>query len=294
MEVIRFHYDEIPSMNEGIALALGDFDGLHRGHERLLIEAALSDYVPCVLFFSRPYQNKGPFLTSLEDKIHLASSLRIERAYVLEVDDGFFLWKKEKFIALLRQMNVRLAVVGEDFRFGYQAEGRPEDLQKELPTKVVPLLKEGSEKISSGRILQAIESGNIEEANALLGHPYELSGLIKEGKHLGRTIGFPTVNVDLSFPYVLPKAGVYAGIVYLSGRPFQAMINVGTNPTVDSLALPRVEAHLFGYQGEAYGKLAYVSFLAYLREEKKFDSIEELKEQLSFDRIAAQRALSPK
>lgn len=292
MEVIRFSYKHPPKKNGDLALALGNFDGVHRGHERLLLASAMSDYIPSILFFSEGYKAPATALSSLEDKIALANLLRIERVYVVEATPDFYALSKDEFMDLLERIGVKQTIVGEDFRFGKGGEGTPEDLKARFLTKVEPLLVSDGRKISSREIRSLLENGQVEKAGSLIGRPYEIKGKAKEGFHNGRKIGFPTLNLELSFPYVLPHDGVYAGIAIVSGSPYRAMINVGRNPTVGKLTHRQIEAYLFGYEGQGYGKTVYLSFVSYIREEKAFPSLEELKIQLEKDRLEVAKVLS--
>ncbi len=290
MDVIRFDINHLPKKEEGLALALGNFDGVHRGHERLFIETRLDAKGPSAVLFLEPsyyalaYPEHNAVLTSIEDKIRYARLLGLEKAYVLEADMGIYSMAPQEFIdKVLKPLGTSLILVGEDFSFGKSAEGKVIDLQKEIPVKVVPFVEEDGKKISSRDIRVYVEEGQVDEATRRLGHPYEIEGKVVSGFHRGTGLGFPTLNLELSAPYLLPRHGVYGGIAYLGSLPYKALINVGVSPTFGSLPKPRVEVHLLEYEGDAYGKLCYLDFLFYVREEKKFKSKEELRQQIEKD-----------
>ena len=287
MEVIRFGLNDLPMNNEPLCMALGNFDGVHAGHQRLFLHAAMSDFTSSVLFFSSPFVPTGasryPCLTSLEDKISIADRMRIKRAYVIEATPELYSLAPSAFMDLLERIGVKEVVVGTDFRFGEKASGTPSELKERFKAKVISLVEKDGIKISTRVIRGLIENGQIEKANDLLGRPYEIKGKVVEGFHNGTKIGFPTVNLELDADYVLPLDGVYAGLVYVDGIPFRAMVNVGKNPTVGKLDHRIVEAHLLDYSGNAYGKTVYVAFIGFVRGEMKFASLHQLKGQLEKD-----------
>ena len=291
MEVIRFDIRHLPERKEGLALALGTFDGFHKGHQKLLVEARFHApaHSGALLFSASPAEvlsgSKQSVLMGLDDKIRFLNRMGVDYAYVVEANQDFFALSKEQFVEdVLSNLGVELAVVGEDYRFGRGGEGDADWLSSKLKTRVIPLLKEGEEKISSSAIKEAIARGDIAKANSMLGRAYEIHGKVVKGFQNGTKIGFPTANIDLDCPYVLPKPGVYFGLVYIHGLPHRSIVNVGCNPTVGLLKQAIVEAHLLDFEGDVYGKTAYVQFLAFRREERKFANLDELKEQLQLDR----------
>ena len=146
-------------------------------------------------------------------------------------------------------------------------------------------------KISSRDIVKLIQTHKMEKAAELLGRPYRINGLVVEGKHNGRTIDFPTANLSLDYPYVFPDFGVYMGYAEVYGKTYKAIINVGTHPTVVPLYKPIIEVHIIDFMGNIYGKDIFVSFISYMRGEKKFESLEQLKEQLTKDKEKAKKTL---
>ena len=283
MEVIRFRLNNLPPKRDNLSLALGHFDGVHRGHQSLFVANSLNAKGDAAaLLFSNPF-GKGPYLSSVEDKIRYALSSRLDALYVLENDESFFALEPEAFIQMLRDLGCTRVTVGPDFRFGHRAAGDIDMLRAAFEVEVVPMLEEDGEKISSRQIKSLLEAGDLKGANARLGRSYEIKGKVVEGFHNGKKLGFPTANIEPSFPYVLPYPGVYCCAVYFDGVAYRAMVNVGDNPTLGVAKKPTIEAYILDYDGDCYGKTLYCAFLAYVRQEKKFAGLEELKEQLKKD-----------
>ncbi len=295
MDKIVFSLDRLPKRKEGLTLALGNFDGFHLGHQSLASEArANANGNSAILFFAKPYKD-GEVLSDLEDKIRFSYSFGLDYAYCLDNDSSFYELDAPAFMGVLEKLGTTKVVCGPDFRFGKEKKGGVDALKSRFSVDVVPFLKdENGEKISSRHIKELIADGKIEEARKDLGRNYETKGIVVHGLENGRRIGFPTLNLEPAAHYVLPKRGVYAGLVYLSGVPYKAMINVGNNPTIGNRELPIEEAHLFNFHGDAYGKRAYFQYISYIREEKKFASLEELKIQLSQDKESVLELLEGK
>ena len=289
MDIVRFDLNHLPEKERKLSLALGNFDALHRGHQKVFVETALgAEGASAALLFAKPF-GCGKAICSIEDKIRLSSSSRLDALYILENDETLFEMTPSRFIEeVLLPLGTTRVVVGEDFRFGKGKGGGIEELKAHFGVEVVPLLEHEGKKISSRSIRNDIEEGKLDHLPFTLGRRYEVQGKVVPGLQKGRTIGFPTVNLAFDFPYVLPRNGVYLGIVYLSGIAYKSIINVGKNPTVGALDHPQVEAHLLDYDGDAYGKRAYVSFYSFLREEKTFPSLNALGEQLGKDKEACE------
>ena len=286
-----------PSFSDG-ALLLGNFDGVHRGHQTLVFAARnVESHVGVLLFQGNPTDffpshKSSKILTTWEDKVRLFASFGVEYAYLLPLDASLFQESKEEFMEkVLRPLNPGYLVVGTDYTFGRHAEGKVEDLKKEFSVLALPLLSEDGKKIATWTIIEEIEEGNISKANEDLGHDYQIRGQVIEGFHNGRKIGYPTANLCLSDPYVLPKSGVYAGWTEVDGVSYPSMINVGSNPTVGNLHHPIIETHLIDFTGDLYGKMVAVSFRSYLRGEKKFADLSALENQLNSDLITIKKVL---
>jgi riboflavin kinase/FMN adenylyltransferase len=291
MKTVFLDYRNVSGHANKMTLLLGNFDGVHLGHQRLVLEGkkATEGDLGVLLFDGNPadYFDSGKshqVLTSLEDKLRLFASLGIDVAYVLHIDQDFFALSAEEYvIKVLKPLNPSLLVVGSDYTFGRGAAGNASLLGSLFPVREVPLLDYKGKKASTQRIISALGKGDLSAVAGQLGRDYEIHGTVGHGFGNGRKIGFPTANLELNTPYVLPKDGVYAGLAFLRGRPYPTLINVGDNPTVGLLRHARVECYLKGFAGSCYGETIYVQFQKRLRDEKQFTSLEELKEQITKD-----------
>ena len=283
--------------NPGISLCLGYFDGVHKGHLDLINKAVEAGEAAVMTFDISPSfsLNKKPndtVLTSLFDKVSILKSIGVKYLYVLRMSEELLVYSADDFIEhILKVINPSKIFVGEDYRFGRYASGTPEDLKEVFDTTIVPLKKIGGEKISSRVIRDLVSMGEMEKASELLSRPYTIVGLVVEGKHNGAKIGFPTANLELDYPYVLPKIGVYMGFVKLMNSKYKALICVSTHPTIMELNAPQIEVHLISYKGDLYGREIEVQFVKFMRDVIRFDSVEELTEQITKDRDEAKKTL---
>ena len=268
------------------SLALGAFDGLHRGHMAVIRRACAPGeggrrLQPAVFTFSRSPAGNSAVLTG-RDKERLLEDAGVEVLYSLEfsqVKD----WEAEAFVeqVLFETCAARRLCCGEDFRFGRGARGDTALLQtlcdrRGVELTVVPPVKEGGEKVSSTRIRAAVEAGGISLANRLLGRPFGFSLEVIHGNHIGTGLGTPTINQAIPEGFVLPRFGVYASWCRVGGEYFYGVTNVGVKPTVGSDRV-LAETWMPEFQGDLYGKRVRVFLLEFLRPEKKFGSLEELK-----------------
>lgn len=268
------------------SLALGAFDGLHRGHMAVIGRACAPGeggrrLQPAVFTFSRSPAGNSAVLTG-RDKERLLEDAGVEVLYSLEfsqVKD----WEAEAFVeqVLFETCAARRLCCGEDFRFGRGARGDTALLQtlcdrRGVELTVVPPVKEGGEKVSSTRIRAAVEAGDISLANRLLGRPFGFSLEVIHGNHIGTGLGTPTINQAIPEGFVLPRFGVYASWCRVGGEYFYGVTNVGVKPTVGSDRV-LAETWMPEFQGDLYGKRVRVFLLEFLRPEKKFGSLGELK-----------------
>ena len=268
------------------SLALGAFDGLHRGHMAVIGRACAPGeggrrLQPAVFTFSRSPAGNSAVLTG-RDKERLLEDAGVEVLYSLEfsqVKD----WEAEAFVeqVLFETCAAQRLCCGEDFRFGRGARGDTALLQtlcdrRGVELTVVPPVKEGGEKVSSTRIRAAVEAGDISLANRLLGRPFGFSLEVIHGNHIGTGLGTPTINQAIPEGFVLPRFGVYASWCRVGGEYFYGVTNVGVKPTVGSDRV-LAETWMPEFQGDLYGKRVRVFLLEFLRPEKKFGSLEELR-----------------
>lgn len=283
--------------NPGISLCLGYFDGVHKGHLDLINKAVESGDAAVMTFDISPSftLKKNPnetFLTSLFDKASILKSVGVKYLYILRMSEELLLYSADEFVEnILKVINPKKVFVGEDYRYGRYASGTPSDLKEVFDTTVVPLKKINGEKISSRVIRDYVSIGEMEKVENLLSRPYTIVGLVVEGKHNGEKIGFPTANLELDYPYVLPKIGVYMGFVKLMSSKYKALICVSTHPTIMELNAPLIEVHLISYKGDLYGREIEVQFVKFMRDIIRFDNMDELKEQIEKDREEAKKTL---
>ena len=282
------------------AVTIGNFDGVHTGHrhilQRLAREAQARQLHSVAIifepqpneFFSRQANRPLPQrITPLRDKIQLLQQTgSVNSVWVQRFNSQFAAQTAEQFIqtVLRAQLNTRYLLIGDDFRFG---KGRGGDFallaaQRDFETERTPSILISGERASSTAIRQALQLGDVAAANQMLGHPYTLSGHVKHGKKLGRTIGCPTANVHLP-AHRYPLSGVFVVRAAGSFGECDGAASFGTNPTVSHTPEAKLEVHLFDFSGCLYGERIQVTFLHKLRDEAKFDSIADLQAQIAHD-----------
>lgn len=270
------------------ALALGFFDGVHRGHQKLL-QAVKKSGLPCgVLTFKTVPKKAVKPIQSEEEKLHLLQEFGMDFVIMLPFTDKLSCMLPQDFIReiLKKSCHAKGVVVGENYRFGVGAQGTAETLKRTdgLSVTVCPLLQSSLGIISSSLIRQQLAAGRVDLASELLGHPYCLSGKVIHGEQLGSTMGMPTVNLAVPDLF-LPKGGVYETRVTVGGQQFPAVTNIGVRPTVSGKGLS-IESHLLQFDRMVYGEEITVSFVRFLREEQKFSDKEALFRQICADKEA--------
>lgn len=304
MQIIR---ELPPETGEQCVLALGNFDGVHLGHRRLLdsgLEKASQLGIKlCVLLFD-PHPMKTLFperviglLMTQAEQMEAFSEIGVDSVYLLPFNQEMANTSPEKFVKeILIRMGVRHIVVGFNYSFGALGKGTPGDLQhlgQEYGFGVSVLQAQTSEGrvISSTAIRKALLQGDIDQAKRLLGRIPCLSGKVIEGEKRGRELGYPTANLKVADDLLIPKRGVYAVWADIDGQRVLGMMNIGMKPTFHSEYHLTIEVHFFDYTGDLYGKELVVHLEDKLREERKFSGIKELREQLERDEILARKAL---
>lgn len=290
----------------GAVVALGNFDGVHLGHQRVLrraVEAGreIGEKVVAATFDPHPRAvlrpGGGPrLLTTLDLRREALSRYGADEVYVIRFDADLSNKSPGEFVrdVLVEKLGAGAVVVGENFRFGHKAAGTVEDLRRLMEERGGAVYavriqeSDGEEGINSSRIREMISLGEIAPAARLLGRPYVLRGEVVVGDRRGRTIGFPTANVAPDPAAVVPARGVYAGSVQVGDEEYPACTNVGVAPTFER-GESRVEAYLLDFEGDLYGKTVDVNFTGRIRGEQRFSGIEELKEQIKRDVEAARR-----
>jgi len=288
---------EVPRA-EGRSIALGTFDGVHRGHRKVIataLERAGADGMRSmvVTFDPHPLQVLSPerppqLLTSVETKADLVAGLGVDELLAIPFTPELSRRSADWFCAevLVGALGARQVSVGANFRFGHGAEGDADLLRSrsEFDTAVVPLVEYRGAPISSSRIRELVVAGDVGAAAELLGAAYRLDGKVVAGDARGRRLDMRTANIDPSPGLVVPGAGIYAGTGRVEGgAEVPAAISIGVRPTFERDGDLRVEAHLIGWDSDLYGKRLQIVFLERLRDEVKFDSAEELVQQMNAD-----------
>ncbi len=279
-------------------VTVGDFDGVHTGHKALLRQvvqfASAQDLPAVVVTFDRNckqflHQSPREFLTDTEEKRQLLLAEGIDTVCVVPFDEAFSQMSSQEFLLFLKEhCGCTHLFGGEDFCFGRGGQASLTDGTSECGiSQHVVDLKADVMKISSTSIRAALREGLVERANQWLGYEYFLSGTVVEGKHLGRTIGFPTVNLEAPAGKIIPGNGVYITETTVNGKTYRSITNVGVRPTVHDGGGRNVETHLLQADGDFYGKNVTVRFLTRLRNEMHFSDLGDLMQQLKIDRDMA-------
>jgi riboflavin kinase / FMN adenylyltransferase len=276
--------------SEGRNVAVGTFDGVHLGHREVI---AGSDTV--LTFDPHPVSVVAPqhtpkLLTTPARKAELIASLGVQELVVIPFDADFAQRSAGEFVedVLVGALGAQKVAIGENFRFGHKAQGDPKLLEADgrFTTSVHPLLEVDGEIVSSSHIRGLVLAGELGEANRLLGAPFQLCGEVSHGDQRGRELGFPTANLVPQDEFACPGHGVYACLA--DGRP--AAVSVGVRPTFKTGRGELVEAYLLDFDGDLYGQSLCIEFLARLRGERRFDTVEALVEQMRRD-VARTREL---
>ncbi|HJV46697.1 MAG TPA: bifunctional riboflavin kinase/FAD synthetase [Bacillota bacterium] len=290
------------------SLAIGYFDGIHRGHRRVIQRAVdvakereLASAV--MTFHPHPREILGQsgftnYLTPLEAKLEVLSGFGIDIVYVIHFDIAFSSIYPEDFIdEFLIPLQARHIVVGFDYTFGYKGKGTAftlkEHSNQRYDLEVISPITRYGEKISSTVIREYLYGGKIEEANDFLGRPYSISGLVVHGEKRGRQIGFPTANLKPKNPYLIPRTGVYGVRVKIQDKSYYGVMNIGINPTFEQERKEKsLEVHIFDFHDEIYDQEILVEFLFFIRVEQKFAGVEQLVRQIQSDVQCVREKLS--
>jgi len=286
-----------------VALTIGNFDGIHRGHQamlaRLVDEARKRALVSCVLTFEpHPREFFAPRsaptrLASLREKFELLAAHKVERVHVQRFTGSFAALEPEAFVerVLAKRLKARWLLIGEDFRFGAKRAGDLA-LLKGLAgrygyeVEIMPAVTRAGARVSSSAVRTALASGDLASAEALLGRPYSISGRVVHGRKLGRKLGFATANVQLNHNRP-PLTGIYAVRVHGIGAARSGVASLGVRPTITASGRAVLEVHLFDFSDDLYAAHVTVEFLHKIRDEEKYSDLDELKAQIARDCEAA-------
>ena len=290
------HYEE----KKPLALSLGMFDGVHLGHQAIIkelnkissekeLESAVLTFWPHPRLVFEPEENLK-LLNTLDEKTVLLEQFEVQNLFLKAFDEDFRNLTGEEFVReiLVEKLNVKHLIVGYDHVFGKNRSGNYELLEKLAPElgfdlEQMEAVNIHNQNISSTKIRTALENAEIKEANDMLGYKYSVSGTVIDGKKLGRTLGYPTANIETDNMKLLPKKGAYIVEVFLKDQHYKGMLSIGLNPTVNGKKVT-TEVYILDFDDDIYGEKIKVSFRDFLHEEIRFDKIEELVERLHEDK----------
>ncbi len=302
MKIIR-NLSQISSASPPLTLTIGNFDGVHLGHSHIISEikkiaeekklaSAILTFEPHPIAFLRPNLSKDFRITSLAQKLKIFSAEKIDYAIVLPFNKKLSEISARNFIReiLVEILNIKHLAIGYDFTFGKNREGTFRMIEEESKnfhfdlTEVLPV-KNSEQTCSSSLVRRLISEGKITEANQVLGRNFSVCGLVNEGRKLASQLGFPTMNVSAKPQAIKPKFGVYKTTTFIPhlNQKLPSITNFGIKPTICGDSEPLFETHIPNFSKEIYDKKIFVEFTDFLREEKKFSSIEELRQQIESD-----------
>lgn len=284
-------------------ITIGTFDGVHRGHQKLFSalkqEAKKYGFEPLALVFKMPPKNV--LNNNLEQSVLL--DLNHKKEFITDIKTIYLDFNKVRdlsaevfFDLLIKKYKMGGIIAGKDFAFGKNRRGnipflREKCKQNNILCTIIDFEEDGNSKISSSRLRTALKAGEISALNKMLGHNFALEGEVIYGQQLGRKIGFPTANLDIKKEQILPR-GVFAVLVYLNGKKYKGICNIGLRPTVAINGLPSVEIFIFNFNKDIYGQILKAEFIQKIRSEKRFNGLDELTEQINNDCKTAQKILA--
>jgi riboflavin kinase / FMN adenylyltransferase len=293
-------FNEIkPDLIPSSCLALGMFDGVHLGHQKVILDAikkaeSMDALSAIVTFADHPQcvtaKTPTKLITTLEDRLNLFEDLGVQAVVVLKFTEELSRMAAVDYLknVLVEALHPHYISIGYDHRFGAQKKGNIDLLQKyseqyNYEVTVIPPVSIDGQVVSSSVIRKFISIGDIPQASKLLGRPFSIRGKVIKGEQRGRVLGFPTANLTIPDEIVSPASGVYSGMVEINDKSYFSVVNVGKRPTFGDIEEDLIEVHILNFDGDLYGQEIQVLFLKRLRDEKKFRSVEELKEQIRLD-----------
>ena len=300
MNIYRINATEINIINKSLVCCIGFFDGLHLGHQELItntirlanklnVESALITFEPDPWVITKGLPiDQVQHINDLNVKLELLNKFGINNLIILEFDQIMSHLTSEQFTKVLYDnIDIKGLVYGFDFHYGYKGSGNHNTLKLQVHSdtilKQITSIDDDIGKISSSRISSLLIEGSVKKVNKLLGYKYYIKGKVICGNAKGRTIGFPTANVEYSKELLLPKIGVYIGYVKYLNNYYKAIINIGNNPTFNYVNKVSLETYILDFNKDIYDEIIDIIFVDYLRDETKFSSIFELKNQLNID-----------
>lgn len=311
MEIIRITYPELNQEKslKPMSLAVGYFDGVHQGHQQVIntaknfaeergLKSAIMTFDPHPMTVLTGKKLENHLITSLDEKLSMFESLAVDYVFIVTFNKSLSQLSPTEFVKqFFINQNVKHVVAGFDFSFGHKGSGKIQNMDEysngQLTFTVVDKVTYENEKISSTRIRKTILEGEMELCAQLLGRPFSIKGKVVEGFKRGREIGYPTANIQIDEEHIIPKVGIYAVTIDVKGETFFGMASIGYNPTfTDHLKHPVLEVHIFDFNEEIYGEIVNVYFYRYIRDEIKFEQVDQLIDQMKDDEKEVKNFLS--
>lgn len=302
MRTIELTYPHILRLDElpKTVGAIGFFDGIHKGHQEVIqtavsegkrenMETAVITFHPHPSVVLKDNNQQVKYITPIREKQVILQQLNVDRLYIIKFNQKLSRLSPQDFVNhFIKGLNIKHLIAGFDFTFGYKGQGNMQDISKysedDFSSTIINEVSQYDEKISSTKIRTCLKMGKIEEANQLLGRPFSLKGIVVDGDKRGRTIGFPTANLMVNQDVLFPKSGVYAVKVFYKNISYEGVANIGVKPTFNNnLKTPSIEVHILDYNHDLYGEELEVEWFKFIREEKKFNNVEELVSQIKQD-----------
>jgi len=279
--------------NPKTVVVLGKFDGVHIAHAKLIGTAVdVASRLGAKSLVYSMHRSDAPSITDNDKKLNIINSLGADRVVFKELNEEFMMLSAEEFVEtiLKNELNACCVVVGENFRFGKERSAGAKELKElcrgfGIDAIIIDTVHIGTEAVSSTLVKELLSRGNVALAGEYLGRAFSICGRVCEGKHLGRTLGFPTLNIYPDATCVLPMRGVYATKVIHLDKIYPAITNVGINPTVEDGKNIKVETHIFGETNITYGDEIAVEFLDFIRKEMQFENADCLRQQVEEDKM---------
>lgn len=297
MEIIELHYDQVVEVKDEYVAAIGNFDGIHKGHREIIRRAKKiakdkNLKLAVITFDISPKQivnniENYSLLRSFDQKKEILKELNVETIFLTNFNKKFQSLSAEEFVEkMIIKNNIKYLVCGFDFFFGANKSGDVHFLSKyeEFNTIVVPRLDYNNHKIGSTHIHELLSFGKIQEANTLLEKPYSIIGNVIHGRAKGILMGFPTANILPIINYRIPATGVYATYIIVDDKKYLSMTNIGNNPTFNFTSVTSIETYIFDFEEVIYDKEIELIFIEYIRNERIFEDMDELVVQLNKDK----------
>lgn len=292
-------YSSPQKVRENTLIILGNFDGLHIGHISVIengLKYAKEHLLKSGVFMFENHTRNVKLITPNELKFDILEDIAPDFLYIEKFNEELMKKSPEEFVQMLiKKLGMRAVCIGYDYRFGHMAQGDANTMYKlgkkyNFDVIVADKIMLDDITVSSTYIRDLITAGNVKKATRFLGRHFVIEGKVEEGLRNGTKLGFPTANISINEFALLPKNGVYAGYTTVDKKQYKSVINVGNNPTFDAQKIT-VESHIIDFDEDIYGKNAIISFAEYIREDKKFNSLEELIKQISKDKEIATKIL---